>query len=183
MPRWTGLAGMILIAGALVTAAYWGDATQRAFVAKLQADGHQTTAKVLSKSFKPALYARPGGTYAITVQYTDHTGRQVLAETFVSEAFFDAAQTGDELPFWYLDGTTRRNREWILDQRHGIGRKVEVWALALFLIACGAYTFMDALRREGPEAAKERKLRRKRLAEIATLKKRWAAKSDNTPKT
>lgn len=54
----------------------------------------------------------------------------------------------------------------------------QVWALALFLTAIGAYTYFAARRYESPEAEAERNARKAKLAELAALKKRMAAKDE-----
>lgn len=177
LPRWIGLAGASLIAAALVAWTYWSQDARRAFVATMQAEGHRITAEVRSKRYEPALDAKPGGSYAITVKYTDHAGRRVLAENFVSEEFYDATNKGDLLPFWYLDGDTRVDRKWLLDPDFGLQSKTQVWALAAFLVAMGTYTYVAALRYDPKQAAQNREERRNRRAEIAEFKKRMAAKS------
>lgn len=58
----------------------------------------------------------------------------------------------------------------------------QVWALALFLTAIGAYTYFAARRYERPEAEAERNARKAKLAELAAFKKRMAANVDKSQK-
>lgn len=106
---------MVLIAALLIGWSYWADADRRAFVDRIQTEEHRTTAVVTSKTWMIEVQVDPEHDHSITVEYTDHNNRRVLAENFVSKEFYIAAERGDRLPLWYLDGDSRDYREWMLD--------------------------------------------------------------------